>query len=102
MNCSSFSASALNSRMPSAVFSVAIAFSLNSQRNFFSSNCSRPILLSRREVGTEFARDGRGAFSQFPHQLRADGQQIAAGQFKNFARVAETRAHDLRRVPNFL
>ena len=31
MNCSSFRASALNWRMPSAVFSVAIALSLNSK-----------------------------------------------------------------------
>src|SRR4030095_16602697 len=40
-NFSSLTMSAANLRMPSAVFSVAIAFSFKSHRNFFSSNSSR-------------------------------------------------------------
>ena len=38
MSCSSFTMSAAKTRMPSAVFSVAIASSFSAKRNAFSSN----------------------------------------------------------------
>ena len=89
----SFTVSAAKIRMPSAVFSVAIASSLSRNRNLLSFNSSRSISLFFAAVGSSFcASPVRCSFS-IP--LKSDGligQQIASGQFQNFSHIPEASA----------
>ena len=62
MAWASFWASASNTRMPSAVFSVAMGFSLKSQRNFFSSSGSFSIVLWRAVSGSSLRANGAVLF----------------------------------------
>src|SRR4029077_13704077 len=57
-NFSSFTTSAANLRIPSAVFSVAIAFSFSNQRNFFSSNSNLSIFAAFAFSGVDLRSTG--------------------------------------------
>src|SRR5262245_58038385 len=65
-NFSSFSASALKRRMPSAVFSVAIASSFISQRNDFSSTLIREISALADASGLSLRTTGAVDFFNSP------------------------------------
>ena len=76
-NFSSFTISAANLRMPSAVFSVAIALSLNKYRNFFSSSLEAFHVGALRLLRIELAFHWLGGRGQFLQQIRADREQVA-------------------------
>ena len=99
---SSFCASLLNLRMPSANFSVAIASSLCIQRNAFSLRCSRSPLLALAVAGIEFALHRALSLLQLIEQFGADGQQVRSREPNDLIHVAEARSHDLGLVTVFL
>ena len=49
----------------------------------------------------ELAREIAFGFLQFLEEIRANGEQIATGEFGDFAGVAEARAHDFGGVVEF-
>ncbi len=74
--------------MPSASFSVAIASSLTAKRKLGSSTAiSFDVAPFATASGDELALDRcRCCPASFLQQVRADGQQVAAGQFRDLAR----------------
>lgn len=54
-----------------------------------------------RPLGGQPAFDGGLGVLEFFQEIGADGEEVAAGQFEDFAHVAETRAHDLGLVTEF-
>ena len=54
------------------------------------------------EFGAELARERRGGFLQFREQVRADGQQIAAGEFGDFASLKQFAPRDATTNPSLI
>ena len=70
---------------------LPVKFGFGERRGFFG--CTA--------FGFEFARQRGVARLQFGEKRRGDGEAVAAGQFGDFADVAEARAHDDGRVAVF-
>ena len=95
-------ASALNLRMPSASFSVAMASSLCIQRKVFSSRWRRSPVDAFAVSGSSCRSKSSLGLLQLVEEVRADGEQVRSGQADNLVHVAEARAHHLSLVAKFL
>ncbi len=94
--------SALKCRMPSESFSVAIWSSFSIQRKVFSSSEIFFKSLFFAASGSSLRTSLPSCVGQFFQQFRRDREQIATGQFGNFAGVAEAGPHDFGFVAEFL
>ncbi len=77
MRFSSLTISALNARMPWAVFSVAMAFSLSMKRNAFSSRVIFSWSLAAADASLSFSTTG---VSVFCNSSRRSGLMVSRSQ----------------------
>ena len=88
----------VNLQMASAILSVAMGSSFISKRKLFSLKLTRSRSAASACCGVN-CLNGISAVSKLIKQVRANREQITTCQLEDLARVTETRAHDLGRVP---
>ncbi len=92
---SSLWVSTTKARMPSASFSVAMASSFRAKRKLASSWVTNGMSIAWAACGVQRLGQRRLVGGQLGQEIGADGQQVATGQRRDLAHVAEARAHHL-------